>query len=162
MPLPAPSRRPSFAGGYAPASVLLSTLPRCSFFPELRAQTNYVGFRPPPTRRPPPRFRDAHPLSLVAPPHNPKLCALLACSPPKLMSFLYGSFPAAIRRPWLQVPLHLSVLLGRESDPSLFEFVVIFASLFRALCFSPALLQLHLSQHYLDHMARGGGKVRGI
>jgi hypothetical protein len=54
------------------------------------------------------------------------------------------------------------VLLGRESDPSLFEFVVIFASLFRALCFSPALLQLHLSQHYLDHMARGGGKVRGI
>jgi hypothetical protein len=85
----------------------------------------------------------------------------MACSPPKLMS-LYGSFPAAIRRPWLQVPLHLSVLLGRESDPSLFEFVVIFASLFRALCFSPALLQLHLSQHYLDHMARGGGKVRGI
>jgi hypothetical protein len=32
-------------------------LPRCSFFPELRAQTNYVGFRPPPTRRPPPHPR---------------------------------------------------------------------------------------------------------
>jgi len=75
------SRRPStlsaslFCGRLRARVCSLVNLPRCSFFPELRAQTNYVGFRPPPTRRPPPRFRDAHPLSLVAPPHNPN-CAL--------------------------------------------------------------------------------------